>query len=119
MEPSTVYAEKTKLRLFGSIIADMAKGDYFLLTLPSQVSVLYNSSENNQLRCQLLEPFDGIVESCFSLSPQKIKLVVGSSISMYFQFDILSAISNPPSTTFTDSLILETYKSTDLIMDFQ
>ncbi len=51
VEPSTVYAEKTKLRLFGSIMTDMAQGDYFLLTLPSQVRVRYNSAENNQLAC--------------------------------------------------------------------
>jgi hypothetical protein len=51
VEPSTVYAEKTKLRLFGSIMTDMAQGDYFLLTLPSQVRVQYNSTENNQLAC--------------------------------------------------------------------
>ena len=68
VEPSTVYADKTKLRLFGSIMTDMAQGDYFLLTLPSQVRVRYDSTENNQLACQILEPFDGIVESCTSLS---------------------------------------------------
>jgi hypothetical protein len=45
--------------------------------------------------------------------------VVGSPISLYFQFDVLAALSNPPSTTFTDSVILETYKSTDLKMDTQ
>ena len=68
VEPSTVYAEKTKLRLFGSIATDMAQGDYFLLTLPPQVRVRYNSTESNQLTCQILEPEDGKVESCTSLS---------------------------------------------------
>lgn len=55
-----------------------------------------------------------------SLGSLQIKLVVGegSTISQYFQFDVINAISNPPSTTFTDSVIVETYKASDIKMDY-
>lgn len=82
--------------------------------------VRYNSTEKNQLSCQFNEPSDGKIASCVSLSSQQIKLTVGegATITLYFQFDVFNAISNPPSTTFTDSVILETYKSSDKKMDF-
>ena len=44
MEPSTVYAQNTKLRLFGSLATDLGPGDYFLVTLPPQVKVRANET---------------------------------------------------------------------------
>jgi hypothetical protein len=45
--------------------------------------------------------------------------VVGEpGITNSFQFDVFNAISNPPSATFTDSVILETYRD-DLKLDYQ
>lgn len=32
-------------------------------------------------------------------------------MSYYFQFDVSNAITNPPSTTFTESVIIQTFRS--------
>ena len=93
VEPSIVNLQNTKLQMFGSIVSDLEKGDYFLITLPNQVSVRYtqnlDGASGNILKCVFLEPSGLPVERCESLSSQIIKITVGARLSYYFQFDVL------------------------------
>jgi len=91
VEPSIVNAQNTKLRMFGSIKTPLLSGDYFLITIPNQVSVLYSEVTPgvNSLSCQFLEPLDLNIKSCESLSNLQIKIVIEDSLTDYFQFDVI------------------------------
>jgi len=40
-------------------------------------------------------------------------VTIGDKLSTHFQFDVLEAIDNPPSTTFTDSVTIQTFRGED------
>jgi hypothetical protein len=110
VNPSVINQVNTKLQMYGSITNDLMAGDYILITLPKQVTVRYTSGSTD-LSCLFLEPPVLNIESCQSLSSQQIKIVIAGELSFYFQFDVMNAITNPPSTSFTDSVIFQTFRA--------
>jgi hypothetical protein len=105
--PNLINAVNTDLHLNLNLRTDLYPDDLVIVTLPQQVTVRYQASgSSNALNCDLLTPANTVldIKSCEATSSQMIKLVLGSNLSYIVQLDVKGALTNPPSTTFTDSL---------------
>ena len=112
LSPNTVQAVNTDLQLFGEIHTDLNNNDFILITLPAQVQV---QSAPGTLTCIFMDPVALAIQACVSLSSQVIKVTLGAPLAFFFQFNIKSAITNPESITFTDSLVFQTFRANDSV----
>jgi hypothetical protein len=63
--------------------------------------------------CTFNEPRGLLVLDCAGISNSSIRLTLGEELPAYFQFNILKATVNPTSTTFTDSVVFQTFRAGD------
>ncbi|CDW73373.1 UNKNOWN [Stylonychia lemnae] len=70
------------------------------------------SGVQTTLTCQFIEPSTTTIKSCASMSSQIIKVTLNNGLSDAFQLNVVSAITNPPSTSKTATMIFQTFEAT-------
>lgn len=63
--------------------------------------------------CTFNEPRGLLVLDCTGISNQSIRVMLGEGLTGYFQFNVLKATVNPISTTYTDSVLFQTFRAGD------